>query len=54
MYPVLHEAGFASQSTGTHRDDGLKLKDLYITAAARCAPPDNKPLPQPGFVDASL
>jgi uracil-DNA glycosylase len=46
MYPVLHETGFANQSTATHRDDGLRLHDLYITAAARCAPPDNKPLPQ--------
>lgn len=46
MYPVLHETGFANQATATDRDDGLKLKDVYITAAARCAPPDNKPLPQ--------
>jgi uracil-DNA glycosylase family 4 len=45
MYPVLYEAGFANQSTATDRNDGLKLKDLYITAAVRCAPPDNKPLP---------
>ncbi len=45
MYPVLYETGFANQPTATHRNDGLKLKDLYITAAARCAPPDNKPLP---------
>jgi len=46
MYPVLHEIGFASQPLGTDRNDGLVLKDLYITAAVRCAPPDNKPLPQ--------
>lgn len=46
MYPVLHETGFANQPNATDRDDGLKLKDLYITAAVRCAPPDNKPLPQ--------
>jgi uracil-DNA glycosylase family 4 len=46
MYPVLYETGFASQSTATNRNDGLTLKDLYITAAVRCAPPDNKPLPQ--------
>ena len=46
MYPVLHEVGFASQSTATDRNDGMKLHDLYITAAVRCAPPENKPLPQ--------
>ena len=46
MYPVLHETGFSNQPTAIHRNDGLKLKDLYITAAVRCAPPDNKPLPQ--------
>jgi uracil-DNA glycosylase len=46
MYPVLHETGFANQSGATDRDDGLILKDLYITAAVRCAPPDNKPLPE--------
>jgi uracil-DNA glycosylase len=46
MYPILHEAGFSNQPDAFHRDDGLQLKDLYITAAARCAPPDNKPLPQ--------
>ena len=46
MYPVLYETGFSNQPNATDRNDGLKLKDLYITAAARCAPPDNKPLPQ--------
>lgn len=45
MYPVLHKTGFASQPTATHLDDGLTLTDAYITAAVRCAPPDNKPLP---------
>jgi uracil-DNA glycosylase family 4 len=45
MYPVLHEAGFASQSKATHRDDGLKLTNAYITAVVRCAPPANKPTP---------
>jgi len=46
MFPVLHETGFANQPNATDRNDGLKLKDLYITAAVRCAPPDNKPSPQ--------
>ena len=46
MYPVLYETGFANQPTATDRDDGLVLKNLYITAAGRCAPPDNKPLPE--------
>jgi len=46
MYPILYETGFANQPHATHCDDGLELKGLYITAAVRCAPPDNKPLPQ--------
>jgi len=46
MYPVLHSTGFASQPKATHREDGLKLKGAYITAAVRCAPPQNKPLPE--------
>jgi uracil-DNA glycosylase len=45
MYPVLYDTGFANQPNATHRSDGLELKDAYITAAARCAPPDNKPQP---------
>src|ERR1051326_3622691 len=43
LYPVLHEAGFASQPTASHKADGLKLHDAYITAVVRCAPPGNKP-----------
>lgn len=46
MYPVLHQAGFASQSLATNRDDGMRLIDAYITAAVRCAPPANKPSPE--------
>jgi uracil-DNA glycosylase len=45
MFPVLYETGFASQPNATARNDGLTLKDLYITAAVRCAPPANKPTP---------
>ncbi len=45
MYPILYKVGFASQPNAERRNDGLKLIDCYITAAVRCAPPDNKPLP---------
>jgi uracil-DNA glycosylase len=45
MYPILYKAGFASQPNAERRGDGLRLTDCYITAAVRCAPPGNKPLP---------
>ncbi len=46
LYDVLHATGFASQPGATDRNDGLELHDCYITAAVRCVPPGNKPLPQ--------
>jgi uracil-DNA glycosylase family 4 len=45
LYRALHKAGFANQSESVSRDDGLRLIDCAISAAAHCAPPGNKPLP---------
>ena len=46
MYPVLHELGLASGPKATSRDDGLKLRKVWIGSVVRCAPPGDKPTPQ--------
>src|SRR6202522_2823125 len=46
LYPVLYEAGFASQPEAFSREDGMKLTDLWISSVGRCAPPGNKPTPE--------
>src|SRR5712692_6872927 len=43
LYAALHKYGFANQSKSEDRHDGLALDDAFVTAGARCAPPDNKP-----------
>ncbi len=46
LYRTLYETGFASQALAESREDGMQLHDAFITARARCAPPDNKPRPE--------
>lgn len=46
LTPALHRAHFSNSPISIHRNDGLQLTDMYVIAAAHCAPPDNKPTPQ--------
>jgi uracil-DNA glycosylase family 4 len=46
LFAALHRAGFASQPTSSHRDDGLELRGAYVTAVNRCPPPGNRPTPR--------
>ena len=59
LFAALHRAGFANQPQSLSRDDGLTVKDVYILAPVRCAPPDNAPLPSEikkcsGYLDREL
>jgi len=45
LFAALHRAGMASQPVSASREDGLALRDAWVAAAVRCAPPDNRPTP---------
>jgi uracil-DNA glycosylase len=46
LFGALHRTGYANQATSVRADDGLELRDAYVAAAVRCAPPANKPTPE--------
>jgi uracil-DNA glycosylase len=46
LMTALYRTGFANLTTSTHAHDGLQLRDAFVSMAVRCAPPDNKPLPE--------
>ena len=46
LLTAMHASGFANQPVSHHVADGLELRDAFIAAAVRCAPPDNKPTPE--------
>ncbi|WP_280444489.1 uracil-DNA glycosylase [Nocardia brasiliensis] len=46
LFAALHAVGLANQPTAIHRDDGLRLSGVRVTAPVHCAPPDNKPTPE--------
>jgi len=52
LFRALHRAGFANQPYSVHRDDGLAIKDVFISAVCRCVPPNNRP--DPDEIEACL
>ncbi|MDQ3363474.1 MAG: uracil-DNA glycosylase, partial [Actinomycetota bacterium] len=46
LFAALHRVGFSNRPVSRHKDDGLRLSGVWISAAVRCAPPGNKPTPE--------